>query len=599
MSGAPKTLSEALLLTDEPRIITTATRPYRILHTNAAWSKVTGYKFTEAAGKTCSILQGPATEASVLTLLEAGIGGGQPLKLRLINYTADGKPFYNTLSISPLFDAHCNITNYSATIKATPIEDGSVSPVSSLAHAQLISSSSAWANLRFLEVHDADGVAAAHSSKARSEAANAIIRNHERLVLDITNPSPSLNIDGKPLTQLELCRLPHVDAPHVDTFLREVSRRLLGRQLPVHEGLEEFADPSIPRQNEAWQACHVYLQARLQSTAAQKPDREPDMSSSAAAAMVAVMAEVAGEATAWSSLREKSEAGARVAVGGAAAAHSQEALTEVARKLVYNRVSVLRDVTNPASVNIHCKLLTQQYLRRVSLDDRRYVDHFLQEVSRRLLGGAPQPLAASESAEGQRKSAAWAAAAKFLQCRVQSTASQKPGRAPDMSQAATAAFKAVLSEVAGELRAPAAKAYEASPSQRLKRTRNFADLHTVFNNEKDAIIFTEARAPYKITHVNKAWCDMCGYSMEEIEGATNAILQGPDTDMSVVADLMDCVRRSEPGMATLYNYKKGGERFVNQVQVEPVYDEDNTITQFMAILHEVDMMPRDSSVSVS
>ena len=68
-------------------------------------------------------------------------------------------------------------------------------------------------------------------------------------------------------------------------------------------------------------------------------------------------------------------------------------------------------------------------------------------------------------------------------------------------------------------------------------------------------------------------------------------MQGPDTDLAVVADLMSSVRRCEPATATVVNYKKGGERFINQVHIEPVYDEDDNIAQLMAVLHEIDMMP--------
>ena len=97
-STVPKTLAEALMLTDEARVITSATKPYKIMHTNAAWSRVTGFKFTEASGKTCAILQGPETEKSVLSLLEASVSGNRPITLRLTNYTASGQPFHNMVS---------------------------------------------------------------------------------------------------------------------------------------------------------------------------------------------------------------------------------------------------------------------------------------------------------------------------------------------------------------------------------------------------------------------------------------------------------------------------------------------------------------------
>ena len=70
----------------------------------------------------------------------------------------------------------------------------------------------------------------------------------------------------------------------------------------------------------------------------------------------------------------------------------------------------------------------------------------------------------------------------------------------------------------------------------------------------------------------------------------NSILQGPDTDRSLLNDLMMSVQRGEPTSATLVNYKKGGERFVNQVTVTPVYNDDDELEQFMAMLNQVDDM---------
>ncbi|KAL1506887.1 hypothetical protein AB1Y20_007752 [Prymnesium parvum] len=114
-------------------------------------------------------------------------------------------------------------------------------------------------------------------------------------------------------------------------------------------------------------------------------------------------------------------------------------------------------------------------------------------------------------------------------------------------------------------------------------------LEDALHNTTDAVVMTQAHHPYAITHVNQPWCEMCGYTLEEVEGVSNKILQGPETDLSLVDDLMASVRRGEPGEATLVNYKKNGEKFVNQVKVMPVYNEQDEVEQFMAMLLEVDV----------
>lgn len=127
-----------------------------------------------------------------------------------------------------------------------------------------------------------------------------------------------------------------------------------------------------------------------------------------------------------------------------------------------------------------------------------------------------------------------------------------------------------------------------APRQRPKRQRGermrIAD---ALNNTSDAVVMTQPHPPYNITHVNEPWCVMCGYTQEEVEGQPNSILQGAETDREILHDLMTSVERGEPTSATLVNYKKGGVKFVNQVTVQPVYNDEDELEQFMAMLHEV------------
>ena len=125
------------------------------------------------------------------------------------------------------------------------------------------------------------------------------------------------------------------------------------------------------------------------------------------------------------------------------------------------------------------------------------------ETASRLLGRSGSPPSEILPEELARKATAWAGAAKFLERRIHSKPGQKPGRTPDMGQPAAAALRAVMAEVAAEQKAPPPRVSEEAAPSRLKRTRNFKDIYTAFNNEEDAIIFTEATPPYAITHVNK------------------------------------------------------------------------------------------------
>lgn len=123
------------------------------------------------------------------------------------------------------------------------------------------------------------------------------------------------------------------------------------------------------------------------------------------------------------------------------------------------------------------------------------------------------------------------------------------------------------------------------PKRRLDDKLRLAD---ALANNTDPLVLCAKDYPHVIMHPNQPWLEMCGYNLEEVEGLTNAILGGPETDPSAIERINACVRREEPCTETIINYKKGGVRFVNQVQVLPVYNENDELAAFLSMLHEVD-----------
>jgi len=121
------------LLSNAPTMITTATAPYMIVHTNRAWSALTGYQFLEVAGKSPAFLQGPATSRKEIAEMSSALKNGQSFFVELINYTRDGTPFANQLTCQLVAGG----SHFMATLSVTPITDGNV-PALERAHLQAI-----------------------------------------------------------------------------------------------------------------------------------------------------------------------------------------------------------------------------------------------------------------------------------------------------------------------------------------------------------------------------------------------------------------------------------------------------------------------------
>ncbi|WP_445005955.1 EAL domain-containing protein [Halomonas mongoliensis] len=83
---------------------------YSIVYANRAFCTLSGYPLEEVLGRNCRFLQGPDTDPVEVARIRAAVACHREVEATLINYRKDGTPFWNRLSISPVFDAagHCS-----------------------------------------------------------------------------------------------------------------------------------------------------------------------------------------------------------------------------------------------------------------------------------------------------------------------------------------------------------------------------------------------------------------------------------------------------------------------------------------------------------
>jgi diguanylate cyclase (GGDEF)-like protein/PAS domain S-box-containing protein len=94
-------------------LITDATLPdMPITYCNAAFERMTGYTPAEILGYNCRFLQGPETDRAAIGQISELLKYDVPFQMTLLNYRKDGSPFWNELSITPLYDEQGHLTHH-------------------------------------------------------------------------------------------------------------------------------------------------------------------------------------------------------------------------------------------------------------------------------------------------------------------------------------------------------------------------------------------------------------------------------------------------------------------------------------------------------
>jgi PAS domain S-box-containing protein len=82
--------------------------------------RLTGYSREQVLGRNCRFLQGTDTCVESVQQMRKSLAEGEDVNVTLLNYKADGTPFWNRLFIAALRDAQNNIVNFIGVIAKVP-----------------------------------------------------------------------------------------------------------------------------------------------------------------------------------------------------------------------------------------------------------------------------------------------------------------------------------------------------------------------------------------------------------------------------------------------------------------------------------------------
>jgi PAS domain S-box-containing protein len=95
----------AVEMTRMPMVVTDPRQPDNpIAFANRAFLDLTHYEEKDLIGRNCRLLQGPQTNPNTVAEIRAALAERRAIALDILNYKADGTPFWNALYIAPIFD---------------------------------------------------------------------------------------------------------------------------------------------------------------------------------------------------------------------------------------------------------------------------------------------------------------------------------------------------------------------------------------------------------------------------------------------------------------------------------------------------------------
>ncbi|WP_342636469.1 PAS domain-containing protein [Methylobacterium nonmethylotrophicum] len=107
----------AFRASEAPMVMTDPALPDNpIVFANPAFCHLTGYAADEVVGRNCRFLQGPGTDPSDVARVREAVGRGEPLRIDMLNYRKDGRPFWNAMTLTAVRDEAGAIRSYFAVL---------------------------------------------------------------------------------------------------------------------------------------------------------------------------------------------------------------------------------------------------------------------------------------------------------------------------------------------------------------------------------------------------------------------------------------------------------------------------------------------------
>ena len=120
---------------------------------------------------------------------------------------------------------------------------------------------------------------------------------------------------------------------------------------------------------------------------------------------------------------------------------------------------------------------------------------------------------------------------------------------------------------------------------RIESEKNIKRLTAAVEQSSNTIVITDING--KIEYVNKKFADLTGYTKQEALGGNPDILRSESTENETYKDLWTTILTGNVWQGEIKNKKKSGELYWERIKITPVVDENDLITNFIAIKDDI------------
>lgn len=116
------------------------------------------------------------------------------------------------------------------------------------------------------------------------------------------------------------------------------------------------------------------------------------------------------------------------------------------------------------------------------------------------------------------------------------------------------------------------------------QTHMMNEYHRVIN---EGTIVSRGDLSGKITYVNEKFCEISGYTPEELIGKPHSIIRHPDTPSHLFQELWKAAREDHIWSGVIKNRKKDGSDYHVSTSIFPIHDSNGKIIEFLSIRQDI------------